>query len=128
MAQKDTQRRQAEAVLVQKYQAAGMTKAEISRKTGLSRTQISYRLAMANNDLEAYTAGELRNQTEVLLNDVIRRAYERVESGELDDREAASYLKVISDTAMKKSRLLGIEAPTKLVHQLEQEWGSDDAR
>ncbi|MFI6061199.1 hypothetical protein [Streptomyces sp. NPDC051286] len=128
MAQHDIQRRKAEALLVQKYQAAGMSKAEISRKTGLSRTQISHRLNAANNDLEEYTSQELRNQTEILLNDVIRRAYERIESGELDDREAASYLKVISDTAMKKSRLLGIEAPAKLVHELEQQWGSDDAR
>lgn len=128
MAQQDMQRRKAEALLVQKYQAAGMTKAEIGRRTGLSRTQVERRLTMAKNDLEEFTTGELRNQTEILLNDVIRRAYERIESGELDDREAASYLKVISDTAMKKSRLLGIEAPAKLVHQLEQEWGSDDAR
>ncbi|MGW0750278.1 hypothetical protein [Streptomyces sp. NPDC002587] len=128
MGSRDVARRETEAELVHKLKAAGYSLAEIARKTGLSRTQIAHRLNKARNDLGEFTSQQMRTDVESLLDEVIRRAYDRIESGELDDRETASYLKVISDTAMKKSRLLGIEAPSKMVHELEQGgWGSDDA-
>ncbi|MFD9077549.1 hypothetical protein [Streptomyces erythrochromogenes] len=130
MASAEIERRQQranEAELVHKLKASGHTLAEIQRRTGLGRTAIENRLRMARQNLGEFTAQQMRTDVEVLLDDVIRRAYERIESGDLDEREEAQFLKVISDTAMKKSRLLGIEAPSKMVHQLEQQWGSDDA-
>ncbi|MCX4800581.1 hypothetical protein OG594_02650 [Streptomyces sp. NBC_01214] len=121
-------KRQNEAELVHKLKARGHSLAEIARVTGLSRTQISHRLNMARNDLGDFTSQQMRTDVETLLDDVIRQAYDLIEGGDLEAREKAALLKVISDTAMKKSRLLGIEAPSKMVHELERGgWGSDDA-
>ncbi|MFF0552006.1 hypothetical protein ACFYUL_23960 [Streptomyces sp. NPDC004311] len=121
-------KRQNEAELVHKLKSRGRSMAEISRITGLSRTQISHRLNMARENLGEFTSQQMRTDVEVLLDDVIRQAYDLIEGGDLEAREKAALLKVISDTAMKKSRLLGIEAPSKMVHELERAgWGSDDA-
>ncbi|MGW1398473.1 hypothetical protein ACWCRF_07275 [Streptomyces sp. NPDC002405] len=116
--------REAEEVFQLKYQ--GHTDVQIRRHLGITRDVLTRRLDRARRNLGESTSNDVRTDLERSLDDVIKRTYELLDEAETVS-EKAQLLRVITDTAAKKARLLGVEAPSKLVHSMEQEWGSDDA-
>lgn len=116
--------READAVFQLKYR--GHTDAEIRRELGITREILARRLERARRNLGEATSNDVRTDLERSLDDVIKRTYELLDEAETVS-EKAQLLRVITDTAAKKARLLGVEAPNKLVHSMEQGWGSDDA-
>lgn len=116
--------REAEEVFQLKYQ--GYTDAQIRREKGITRDALTRRLERARRNLGESTSNEVRTNLERSLDDVLKRTYELLDEAETVT-ERVMLLRVITDTAAKKARLLGVEAPSKLVHSMEQEWGSDDA-
>ncbi|GAA0671534.1 hypothetical protein GCM10009535_59070 [Streptomyces thermocarboxydovorans] len=115
---------EAEEVFQLKYQ--GYTDAQIRRQTGYTRDAIKRRLERARRNLGESTSNDVRTDLERSLDDVIKRTYSLLDEAETVS-EKAQLLRVITDTAAKKARLLGVEAPSKLVHSMEQQWDSDDA-
>lgn len=114
--------REAEEVFQLKFQ--GNTDAQIRRHTGFTRDAITRRLERARRNLGESTSNDVRTNLERSLDDVIKRTYELLDEAETVS-EKAQLLRVITDTAAKKARLLGVEAPSKLVHSMEQEWGDN---
>ncbi|MFF4869873.1 hypothetical protein [Streptomyces sp. NPDC000961] len=108
-----------EAELVFRLKYTGHTNAEIRRRTGFTNDVIERRLGRARRNLGEATSNDVRTDLESSLDDVIRRTYSLLDEAETVS-EKAQLLRVITDTAAKKARLLGVEAPSKLVHQLEE--------
>ncbi|MFI8296822.1 hypothetical protein ACIGCZ_12820 [Streptomyces nigra] len=116
--------REAEEVFQLKYQ--GYTDVQIRQQTGISRDVLARRLERARRNLGESTSNDVRTSLERSMDDVIKRTYELLDQAETVS-EKAQLLRVITDTAAKKARLLGVEAPSQLVHSMEQQWDSDDA-
>ncbi|MEV4879324.1 hypothetical protein OHB31_18740 [Streptomyces microflavus] len=112
---------EAEVVFQLKFQ--GYTDAQIRRQTGYTRDSIKRRLERARRNLGESTSNDVRTDLERSLDDVIKRTYSLLDEAETVS-EKAQLLRVITDTAAKKARLLGVEAPSKLVHSMEQDWGN----
>lgn len=115
-----------EAELVFRLKYTGHTNAEIRRQTGFSNDVIDRRLGRARRNLGESTSNDVRTDLERSLDDVIQRTYSLLDEAETVS-EKAQLLRVITDTAAKKARLLGVEAPSKLVHSMEQEWSDVSA-
>ncbi|MEV5015385.1 hypothetical protein ACIGW1_18440 [Streptomyces sp. NPDC053780] len=116
--------READEVFQLKYR--GCTDIDIRRRLGITKDTLHRRLERARRNLGEATSNEVRTDLERSLDDVIQQAYDLLSQAETVS-EKAQLLRVITDTAAKKARLLGVEAPSKLVHSMEQEWGGDNA-
>ncbi|MFJ3927951.1 hypothetical protein [Streptomyces sp. NPDC090022] len=107
-----------EAEKVYRLFLEGNTKAALARHFGVTGEVVNRRLARARRILGEDSLNDMRTDVESSLNEMIRRSYQALKGAETV-AEKNSVHRTIADLVMKKSKLLGLEMPSKLTVEME---------
>jgi hypothetical protein len=99
----------------------GNNRSTIARTLGVTREVVDRRLARARRNMAGEGDGldEMRMDVESSLDELIRRSYRNLKEAETV-AERNTIIRTIADLKMKKSRLLGLEQPSKLSVDMEK--------
>jgi hypothetical protein len=108
-----------EAERVYRLFKKGVNRLQISRRLGMSYDVVNRRLARARKNLGEDALADMRTDVESSYDDLVAESYRNLQSAETV-AERNSIIRTIADLKAKKSKLLGLEMPSKVTLEMEQ--------
>lgn len=101
---------------------AGNNRSVIARTLGITRDVVDRRLARARRNVAGNGDGlnDMRMDVEASLDELIRRSYSNLKAAETV-AERNTIIRTIADLKMKKSKLLGLDMPSRVAVSMENE-------
>ncbi|WP_162624964.1 hypothetical protein [Streptomyces cadmiisoli] len=108
-----------EAEKVYRLVLAGHNLQAISRHFNITREVARRRIARARRNLGEDALADMRLDIEAGLDELVRRSYRNLQDAETV-MERNSIIRTIADLKAKKSKLLGLDMPSKVTLEMEQ--------